>query len=56
MTENEIELLEMIRNNENPTQAFVTAMEIIVGCLMLLEPSELKPLVDSREYAEITQA
>jgi hypothetical protein len=49
MTENEIKLLEMIRNDENPAQAFVTAMEIILGCLKLLEPSESKPLVDSRK-------
>ncbi len=56
MTDNEIELIEMIRNNKNPAQAFVSAMEIILSCLKLLEPSELEPLVDSREYAEINQA
>ena len=56
MTENEIKLIEMIRDNKNPAQAFITAMEIILSCLKLLEPSELEPSVDSRESVEITQA
>lgn len=30
MTENEIELIEMIRNHKNPGEAFVTALEIIL--------------------------
>lgn len=33
MTENEIELIEMIRNNPNPEQALVTAIEIIIDFL-----------------------
>ena len=56
MTENEISLVEMIRNNENPAQAFVTATEIILGCLKLLEPSELTHSADSRVSVEINQA
>ena len=56
MTENEIKLIEMIRDNKNPTQAFVTAMEIILGCLALLEPSESKPLVDFQESVGTIQA
>ena len=30
MTENEIELIDMIRNHKNPEKAFVTALEIIL--------------------------
>ena len=30
MTDNEIKLLEMIRNHPNPGEAFVTALEIIL--------------------------
>ena len=30
MNENEIKLLEMIRNHSNPGEAFVTALEIIL--------------------------
>ena len=56
MSDKEIKLIEMIRNNDDPNQAFITAMEIILGCLKLLEPSELKQVVDSLEHAEINQA
>lgn len=31
MTNNEIELLELIRNSDNPEQAIVTAVEIILS-------------------------
>lgn len=30
MTNNELELIEMIRNHQNPEKAFVTALEIIL--------------------------
>ena len=30
MTDNEIKLIEMIRNHPNPGEAFVTALEIIL--------------------------
>lgn len=33
MTDNEIELLKMIRENDNPGQAAVTAIEVILGYL-----------------------
>lgn len=56
MTDNEIKLIEMVRNNENPAQAFITAMEIILSCLKLLEPFELEQPVDSRESVEINRA
>ena len=49
MTNNEIELIEMIRSNENPAQAYITAMEIIVQYLNRHESFELKPSADSRE-------
>ncbi len=51
MTDNELELIKMIRDNENPARAFVTAMEIILSCLTLLEPSELEPSADLQESA-----
>ena len=41
MTENEIKLLEMIRNHPNPEQAFLLIIEIIYKHL---EPSELREL------------
>lgn len=49
MSEKEIRLIEMIRNNENPTRAFVMAMEIILVYLKHLEPSELVHPVDLLE-------
>lgn len=33
MTNNELELLTMIRNNDNPEKALITAIEIIIKCL-----------------------
>ena len=49
MTDNELELLKLIRENDNPEKAFVTALEVILLVLKHLEPSELKRFVDSRE-------
>ena len=54
MTEKEIKLIEMIRNHNNPAQAFVTALEIIL--LFVNGSSESKPSVDSRELTETSQA
>ena len=51
MTDNEIKLIEMIRNNNNPEQAFIMATEIIVGYLKHLEPSESKRVADLLEHA-----
>ena len=39
MTENEKELISMIRENDNPTQAFMAATVIILGFLKQLESS-----------------
>lgn len=33
MTDNEIKLLNMVRENENPEQALITAIEIVLVCL-----------------------
>ena len=33
MTNNEIELLNIIRENDSPTQAIITVIEIIISCL-----------------------
>lgn len=35
MTQNEIELLNIVRENDNPTQAIITVIEIIISCLEL---------------------
>ncbi len=51
MTNNEIELLNLIRENDNPERAFVTAIEIILSYLNRHEPSESKLSVDSLESA-----
>ena len=40
MKENEIALLNMIRENDNPEQALLTATEIILGFLKQHESSE----------------
>lgn len=49
MTNNEIELLTLIRENDNPERAFVTAIEIILSYLTHPESFESKPFVDSLE-------
>jgi len=49
MTDNEIKLLEMIRNHPNPGEAFVTALEIILLFLEHHEQHELTSVVGSRE-------
>ena len=40
MTNNEIKLLDLIRNNENPEQALVTAIQVITDYLKHCESSE----------------
>ena len=50
MTDNEIELLKLIRNNDNPERALITAIEIILSHLTHLEASELESVVECREY------
>ena len=45
MTENEKELINLIRVNDNPSQALETAMVILLGFLKLLESSEVQASV-----------
>lgn len=40
MTNNEIELMSIIRENDNPEQALLTATKVISEFLMRLESSE----------------
>ena len=49
MTDNETALLNLIRNNDNPEQALLVAVEVIVGFLNHPEASELKSSVASPE-------
>lgn len=49
MTDNEIKLLNIIRENKNPEQALVTAIEIILSYLNHHESSESKLSVDFPE-------
>lgn len=48
MNENEIELIRIIRENDNQEQALVTAIGIIVGFLKQRESSEAQASVDLR--------
>ena len=50
MTDNERELLNLIRKNDNPERAFVKAIEIILSHLTHHEASELESFVEFREY------
>lgn len=49
MTENETELIELIRNNENPEQALLIAIDIIIDFLNHHESVELKSSVEFQE-------
>ena len=49
MSENEIKLIEMIRNHSNPGEAFTKALEVILLFLKHPEPHELTSVVGSRE-------
>lgn len=49
MSENEIKLIEMIRNHSNPGEAFVKALEIILLFLKLHEQHESTSVVDLQE-------
>jgi len=51
MTENEKELIKMIRETDNPGQALMTAGVIIIGFLRQLESSEVQESAVLREYA-----
>lgn len=56
MRENEIKLIEMIRDHPNPEKAFVKALEVILLFLNHHESSGSTPSADSRELSEISQA
>lgn len=47
MTDNETILLNMIRENENPEQALLVAVNVIIDFLNHHEASELKSSVES---------
>lgn len=49
MTNQELELLELIRNNEDPEQALITAFNIILDYLKQHESSEARDSVCLRE-------
>lgn len=51
MTENEMKLLEMIRKNDNPEQALLTAVGVIIDYLSHPVSSQLKPSADFLEHA-----
>ena len=51
MTENEKELINMIRENDNPEQALMAATVIILGYLKQLESSEVQAAACLRELA-----
>ena len=49
MTENERELIKLIRENDNPEQALMTAAVIILGFLKQHESSEVASVACLRE-------
>ena len=51
MTENEKELIKLIRENDNPGQALMTAAVIILGFLKQLESSEEQAAVCLQVHA-----
>lgn len=48
MTENENELIKMIRETDNPEQALMTAAVIVLGFLKQLSPSSKQEPADLR--------
>lgn len=51
MTDNEKELIKLIRENDNPGQALMTAAVIILGYLKQLESSESQAADDLQAHA-----
>ena len=51
MTANELELIKLIRENDNPGQALMTAAVIILGFLKQHESSEVQAVAALREHA-----
>ena len=56
MTDNERELIHIIRNHDVPEQGMMIALNIILDYLTRPESSESKLSVDSREFVETVQA
>lgn len=50
MTENELELLKLIRECENPKQAMLTAVQIICRYIALLESCQVPASVDHQVH------
>jgi hypothetical protein len=50
MTENEMELIKLIRENDKPEQALMAATVIILGFLKQHESSEVQALVCPSEH------
>ena len=51
MTDNELELIKLVRENDNPGQALVTAVETILLYLKQHESSEEQAAADLQELA-----
>ena len=51
MTDNEVELIKIIRENDNPEQALVAAVETILSYLRQRESSQVQAVADLRELA-----
>lgn len=49
MSKNEIELFEMVRENDNPEQAVLTAINVFAAFLMRLEEDQEPRLVGLQE-------
>lgn len=51
MSNNEKELINIIRENDNPTRALMTATLIVLGYLKQLESSEVPSVVGLQEFS-----
>lgn len=51
MSNNEKELINIIRENDNPTRALITATLIVLGYLKQHESSEVPSVVGLREFS-----
>ena len=51
MTENELKLIKLIRENDNSEEAIITAVETILSYLKLHESSQEQVVADLRELA-----
>lgn len=56
MTENEIKLINLVRDHDNPSKALLKALEIIILYLNRPEPFESVVSVVSRKFVETIQA